>query len=276
MKPAPFDYHDPDTIDEVLSLLAEHGDDAAILAGGQSLIPLLNLRLARPGVVIDLRRVGSLDRIDDDGAGLTIGALVTATAFGARTDLDRFGGAVTEALDQVGHPQIRNRTTIGGSVAHADPAAELPAIALALDGEISLAGTGGERRVAAADFFDGPFSTARRADELLTAVRLADHPGRSTTVEIARRPGDFALAGAVVAVDPARVVLFGVAERPVRLAAVEAEVAAGSSPEAVAEVVRSSVEPRDDVHATGAHRRHLAGTLVARALTSLATAGVPE
>ncbi len=270
MKPAAFEYRAPDTIAGCLEVLAEVGDDAAVIAGGQSLVPLLNMRLARPLVVVDPRRVASLRARPGPGR---LGALVTAAAL-------EDDPVVGTAVRHIGHPQIRNRTTIGGSLAHADPAAELPAVLVALEGAVVLASRdGGERRVAAVDLFDGPFQTTRRPDELLVEVDLAPPasmgaaPGlRTTVVEVARRPGDFALVGAFVARSAdggCRIALFGVGSRPVRAAAAEAAVVAGAPPGEAAALVAESLEPASDVHASAAYRRHVAGVVVCRALEAL-------
>jgi carbon-monoxide dehydrogenase medium subunit len=271
VKPAAFDYHDPDSVEEVLDLLAEWGDDAAVLAGGQSLVPLLSLRMARPAVVVDLRRL-PVEVPATVGGTVRVGATVTMTGFLAAPEIGRLGGGVREALRAIGHPQIRNRGTIGGSVAHADPAAELPAVLLALDGAVTLRSRSGVREVQAAELFDGSFSTNRRPDELLTAVTFPIIAGPSTTMEVARRPGDFALAGTFVARrdGEVRIAAFGVGDRPVRLAAAEVAAATGATPRDVAELARGALAPRDDIHATGTYRRHIAGVLVARALERLA------
>lgn len=281
MKPSSFAYADPDDVEGVLDVLAEHGDDATVIAGGQSLVPLLNLRLAQPGIVVDLRRCSALRELAIDGDGLRAGALVTAG------QLERDPGAralpgLADALAQVAHVQIRNRTTVGGSIAHADPAAELPALLLALDGDVVLRSRArGARRVPAIDFLVGPYLTSRLPDELLTEVHLPRHPGRVRVCEVGPRPGDFALVGVVVAVsvdagvvaDP-RVVVFGAGARAQRLASVEALLAGNVEPDPgaltdVVEAVRGEVEAADDVHAPAAYRRHVAGTLVARALRDL-------
>jgi carbon-monoxide dehydrogenase medium subunit len=271
VKPAPFDYYDPDSVEQVLDLLAERGDDAVVLAGGQSLVPLLNLRLARPAVVIDLRRL-PVDAPALDGRAVRVGATVTVTGLLRAPALDALGAGVSEALHAIGHPQVRNRATVGGSLAHADPAAELPAVLLALEGTVTLRSRSGQREVPAADLFEGHFSTSRRPDELLTSVTFPRFDGPSTTMEVARRPGDFALVGVFVARrdGETRIAAFGVGDRPVRLPAAEEAAAAGAALRDVAEIVRGALDPRDDIHASGAYRRHVAGTLVARALERLA------
>jgi carbon-monoxide dehydrogenase medium subunit len=265
MKPAPLDYRAPETLEECLDILAEMGDEAVVIAGGQSLVPLLNMRLARPSVVVDPRRVAPLH---GRRAG-SLGALVTAAAL---EDDPVLGTAVRH----IGHPQIRNRTTIGGSLAHADPAAELPAALLALEGSVVLRSRdGGERAVAATDFFAGAFQTARRPDELLVRVDLGPLSRldlRTALVEVARRPGDFALVGAFVArtVDVCRIALLGVAGRPVRAHAAEAAAAAGASPAEAATLVAAEIQPPSDVHASAAYRRSVAAVVVERALRAVA------
>ncbi|MEO5838063.1 MAG: FAD binding domain-containing protein [Acidimicrobiales bacterium] len=272
MKPPPFTYEDPEALDRALALLAEHGDDTVVLAGGQSLVPLLNLRLARPEWVLDPRRIASLHDWHLDSNGLRVGAMVRAATLEASPRVTSKMPGLHRALVQIGHPQIRARTTIGGSLCHADPAAELPAVLLALDGHVTLASTAGIREVAARDFFTGAFTTARRSDELLISAMFPIVPGRVTTVEVCRRAGDFAMAGAVVAIDQrraARIALFGVGDRPERVADAEAAFVAGASTADVAAIVRAAVSPRSDVHGSAPYRRHLAGVVVTRALEEL-------
>lgn len=281
MKPPAFAYHDPATRDEMLALLAEAGDDAAIIAGGQSLVPLMNLRLARPDVVIDPRRVAGLHGIDSDDAGMTIGAMVTATAL--KHTPDAVPG-MAAALRHLAHPQIRNRTTVGGSIAHADPAAELPALLAATDGTVILSSAArGDRTLAAADFLQGPFWTAREPDEAVTSVRFGRFDGEMTVAELAPRPGDFATVGVVVglrvdagAVTAARVVAFGVGGTPVRMRQVESSLvgsaADAASFAAAGDTVRVGLEPTGDAHASADYRRDVAGTLVTRSLHELAGA----
>src|SRR5579884_1140689 len=227
MKPAPFTYLRPDSLPAALAVLAERGETAKALAGGQSLVPLLNLRLARPEYVVDIGRLPGLDGIAlaDDGA-LAVGALVTHRALGESSLVRGRAPLLAECVPLIGHPAIRNRGTVGGSLAHADPAAELPAALVALDATLRVASTRGEREVAAADFFVDLFTTALAPDELLLAARLPPPPPRTgwAVLELARRHGDFALAGAVAgltldragACEAARLVLFGVGATPVR------------------------------------------------------------
>ena len=270
MKPARFDYVAAVSSDEALAALA--GNEAKILAGGQSLVPLLNMRLARPSLLVDVNRVPDLDRVEVDGS-VRIGALAR------QADVLASPAAVAvpvlaAALRHVGHPATRSRGTIGGSLAHADPAAELPAVLLALDGEIVARSTTGERTIGAEAFFTGPFTTDLRPDELLTDVLLPRQGSRPFGfAELSRRHGDFALAGAIVLLGPARIVLFGLGGAPER--AVPAEQALdGDAPAAeVAELATRDLEPVDDVHADGAYRRRVAAVLVRRAVEEARSGG---
>jgi carbon-monoxide dehydrogenase medium subunit len=287
VKPPPFDYVAPATVDEVLAALAEHGDEAKVIAGGQSLVPMLALRLARPSVLVDLQRVSGLDGLSLEGGELTIGAMTRQRAVERLPGLESRCGMVADAVRLIGHTAIRNRGTVGGSLAHADPAAEWTALALALDAELEVAGASGTRTVAARDFFVTYFTTAIEAGELLTHVRLQLPNGASGScfTEIARRHGDFALAGvgtlltldAGGAIADARIALIGVGDRAVRAATAE-DVLRGERPDTTlfalaAEAVCGEIEPREDVHATASDRRNLARVLTARTLkTALARA----
>jgi CO/xanthine dehydrogenase FAD-binding subunit len=228
MKPPPFEYDAPGTLDGALDVLAEHGDDAKVLAGGQSLVPLMNLRLARPGRIVDLNRVDELAGLREEGGELVIGAM-TRTAELERSPVvsERFG-LLLEAVRFVGHFQIRNRGTVGGSVAHADPAAELPAVMVALGARFTAAAKSGTRTFDADDFFQGYFTTALRADEVLTEIRVPEPAGPGYAFEeLARRPGDFALGGIACALGNGspRLVALGLIGRPVRLERGEARIA---------------------------------------------------
>lgn len=277
MKPPPFVYRDPDTLDEAVELLAEWQDDAAVLAGGQSLVPLLNMRFARPEVVVDVNRVADLDRIHITQDAVSVGAIVRLA------DLEH-DARVAEALPVlpvassfVAHPQIRNRTTMGGTLCHADPAAELPAVAVALDARIALRSASGTRTIGAADFFESVFMTAKRPDELLTHVEFPRHPRLTVRYdEISQRHGDFPLAGLClgVAVDggvvtEARAAGVGVAERPYRLLGLEAALTgrrlSEAAPDAV-EAASAEVTPPSDQHGSAEFRRGLLRTLVRRLL----------
>lgn len=290
MKPPPFDYRCPDTLDEALALLGEYGDDAKVLAGGQSLVPLLNFRLARPAVLVDVNRVPHLDAVTWDGDRLVLGAMVRERAAERSDAVREAAPLLARALPLIGHPAIRTRGTIGGSLAHADPAAELPAVALATDAELVLCSAArGERVVPAADFFEGYFTTALAPDELLTEIRLPGAPAGTGSCfeEVARRHGDYAMVGAAATVRldeggriaDARLVLIGVADRPVRATAAEAALADGEpSPAAFAAagaVAVGDLTPSSDLHASAAYRRTVAATLVGRALAG-ATAAAKE
>lgn len=290
MKNPTFEYRRPDTVDEALALLAEHGGEAKVLAGGQSLLPLMGLRLATPAVVVDIGRLPGLDRIDvaDDGS-VTIGALVTHTDAEESRELAGRAPLVHEAMPLIGHTAIRNRGTVCGSVAHADPAAELPAVMLAISGTMVAASSGGEREIEAADFFQGYLDTALRDDELLVEIRLPPWPATrgGSMIEVGRRYADFAMVGIAATVDvvdgsieQAALAFSGVAGTPQRVAEAE-ESLVGRPPgdatfDAAADIVRESVEPAADIHATASYRRHLAAVLTRRGLAAaVAAIGVP-
>lgn len=282
MKPAPLAYHRPTSLGETLALLERYGDDGRILAGGQSLVPALNMRLATPAALIDINRVPGLDGISLQPAGLIIGALVRHDTVEHSSLVARHAPLIAQAMPHVGHRAIRTRGTVGGSVALADPAAELPACLLALDAVIRIAGKGAEREMPAVDFFRGVYTTALAQGEMVTAVvvppiRLG---WRSRFVELARRHGDFALVGLAAhcrvelgVIMEARLALCGVGSTPVR--ALRAELAlAGRFPSAnvVAEAGRgldADLDPPGDVHGSPALRRHLARVLLARVVAAL-------
>jgi carbon-monoxide dehydrogenase medium subunit len=277
MKPAPFAYVDPRSLEEAVEALREHGDEAKVLAGGQSLVPMLNLRLARPAVVVDINGVSGLDGVADDGNVLRLGALVR------QRGLERWAARrlplIAAALRLVGHAAIRNRGTVAGSVSHADPAAELPALLLALDGTAVARSAAGERAIPAGELFVGPLTTALRSDEIVVETRWTLPPVGSGWGfhEVARRHGDFALVGcaAVVTgaperVESARIALFGAAPTPVRARAAE-QALAGLAPtsERISDAARLAAEgvaPDSDIHATASYRKRVARVLVARAL----------
>jgi aerobic carbon-monoxide dehydrogenase medium subunit len=281
MKPAPFEYHRPDSVDEALALLAEHGYDAKLLAGGQSLVPAMNFRLAAPAVLIDLNRIPGLDGLAEAEGGLRIGAMVRQRAAERSPLVASRAALLAETLPYVAHAQIRNRGTIGGSIAHADPAAELPAVMLALDARFHLRGPNGTRVVAAGDFFTGLFGTALEAEEMLVEVEIPPAAPRTGWAfdEVSRRHGDYALAGiaATVQVDDAgrctgaRIALLSVGDGPV-LAAEAAAALVGSEPSdaairAAAEAAaQRDIDPPGDIHASPAYRRQLTDVLVRRVL----------
>jgi len=278
VKPAPFEYFDPRDLDEALERLQSFGDDAKVLAGGQSLMPLLNLRLARPAALVDINRLPDLATLGTDNGTLRLGALVR------QRSLERWAShhhpLLAAALRLVGHAAIRNRGTVAGNIAHADPASELPAVLLCLDGTIGVRSRTGSREIAAADFFQGPLMTALRSDELVTETRWPLPIPRMGWGfhEVARRHGDFALVGAVAVltvhgdrIDSARVALFGVGPSAVRAPAAErALISQTPSPKLLtqaAAVAAEGLEPQSDLHAPAAYRRRVAVTLTMRALT---------
>jgi carbon-monoxide dehydrogenase medium subunit len=279
VKPPAFRYAAPDSLEETLALLAEHGAEATLLAGGQSLVPLLNLRVVRPGVVLDLNRVPGLDGCTVNG-DVRLGALVRQQDALRNAALGAAAPLLTTALGAVGHVASRSRGTIAGSLAHADPAAELPAVLLALDGSVSVRSASGTRSIGAAELFTGPFSTALRRDEVLVEVWLPRAaPGvRVGFHEIARRQGDFALAGAACRleapagkIERAAIALFGVAGNALRAPLAEIALTGTSlgDPAAAEEAATLAVrglDPADDIHASGAYRRRMAGVAVRRAL----------
>jgi carbon-monoxide dehydrogenase medium subunit len=280
MKPVRFAYADPRTVEEAVALLGEHGDDARLLAGGQSLVPLLNLRLARPAVLIDLNRVAGLDAVAAAGAVLTIGAMARQRAVERDPAVRARCPLLADALALVGHPPIRHRGTVGGSLAHADPAAELPAVLACLGGELVARSRGGERVIPAGDFFRGLMTTALRPDEVLSEVRFhLPPPGAGWAIlEMTRRHGDFALVGVAALVErgadrtvrEAHLALFGVGPTPVRATAAE-RVLAGQAPapavlQRAADLVVETIRPDADLHASAEDRRRVAGVLTRRAL----------
>jgi len=284
MKPPPFEYAAPSTVEEAVALLAKHDGEAKVLAGGQSLMPLLNMRFARPAALVDLRRVAGLGEVREEGGALVIGAMVTKRAVERSALVESRQPLLHAATRWIAHPQIRNRGTIGGSMAQADPAAEYPAVALALDMEFDVAGPGGTRRVPAADFFVTYLTTALEENEVLTAVRVPAFPAGTgwSIQEVARRHGDFAMVGAVATlrveggrVANPRVVLFGVGPTPLRASSAE-QALAGNAPSedsfaaAGAAVAAAIEEPLSDVHASGEYRRHLPDVLTRRALAEAA------
>jgi carbon-monoxide dehydrogenase medium subunit len=281
MKPAPFAFHRPDTTDEALALLAQHGAEAKPLAGGQSLIPAMNFRLARPAVLVDLNRIAALSGIRNDGTELHIGAMTRQRAAERDAAVAREAPLLAEAMPFIAHPQIRNRGTIGGSLAHADPAAELPAVMVALEAKIQVRGPKRARWIAADDFYTGLFTTALAPGELVVDIAIPRRRPRSGAAfaEVARRHGDYALAGvaAVVALDErgrcgaARIALFSVGDGPV-LARRAAKALVGEEPTAAAirdaaeAAAAKDIDPPGDIHASPAYRRQLVSVLVRRTL----------
>ena len=279
MKLPPFDYACPTTLPEAIALLASH-DDAKPIAGGQSLVPMLAFRLAQPTLLVDLRKLADLRGIRISDAGVTLGAMVRWRDIEDDERLETAHPLLKAAIAHVAHYQIRNRGTVGGSIAHADPAAEMPGIAITCDAEIAVVGKSGAHVIQAADFFQGALTTALTPDEIIVEIRLPAWPAgrRWGFQEFARRRGDFAMAAAAVFYDQdargkarnAHVGVIGVGDRPLRLTAVE-DVLNGQSIDgatiAKADAATSAaVDPQDDIHASAAYRRSLVGTMVERAL----------
>ena len=280
LKPSRFEYHRPETVEEAVSQLAELGEDVKLLAGGQSLVPLLSLRLTSVEHLIDLNRVTQLQGVTHENGTLRVAAMTRQAAVERSADVAGTVPLLSRAIPHIGHFQIRNRGTVGGSIAHADPASELPAVALALDAEMTVTSARGARTINASDLFVGMWTTSVLPDELLTAVRFPVWNGRSgfAVEEFARRKGDFAIAGAVCgvelddnrAVQRAAVALMGMGPTPVR--AVDAEaMLVGRVPDdtlldEAARMAATAGEPTDDIHAPASYRRRIAAHLVRRAL----------
>jgi len=281
MKPAPFEYHRPASVEEALALLAEHGYEAKLLAGGQSLVPAMNFRLSTPAVLIDLNRIPGLDVIGEtEGGGMRIGAMARQRAAERSPVVAARAPLIAGTLPYVAHAQIRNRGTIGGSIAHADPAGEMPAVMLALAARFHLRGPNGARVVDAADFFTGLFGTALEPDEMLVEAEIPAAPRTGWAFdEVSRRHGDYALAGVAAMVETdddgrctsARIALLSVGEGPV-LAAGAATAIVGQAPtedaiRAAAEAAaRRDIDPPGDIHASPDYRRQLVDVLVRRVL----------
>jgi aerobic carbon-monoxide dehydrogenase medium subunit len=283
MKPAPFEYIAPTSLEDAMESLARHGETARVLAGGQSLVPMLNMRLVRPSVLVSLRRIAALQYVAIDDGWIRIGSMTGQRVVEQDSGVRNACPLIGAALGLVGHPAIRNQGTVGGSVAHADPAAELPAVLVALDGTVTLVSTRGRRTVAARAFFRGLMTTAIEPDELIAEVAFprVGRPGcvsGCAVEEVSRRHGDFALAGAVVAlaanadgrIADARIALFGVEARPTRRPQAEAALqGTRCPPEAVADaaaLAARDLDPLEDLHASAGLRAQLAGVLARRAI----------
>ena len=282
MKPAPFEYFAPTTVEEALLHLAEHGYDAKVLAGGQSLVPMMNFRLVQPSVLVDLNNIPDLAYIKpDENGGLRLGAMVRHHQVEIDPLVEKRAPLLHGTMPNIAFPQVRNRGTFGGSVSHADPSAELPSVSVALDGRFRLRSQNGERWVPASEFFIGLFTTVLEPDELLVEVALPSMPARSgwSFMEVARRPHDFALAGVATVVrldeasrcEEARIVFLSAGDGPM-LAQRAVESLKGQPPTAesirtAAEIATSEeIDPSSDIHATAEFRRHLANVLCRRAL----------
>lgn len=268
MIPAPFEYEVAESAGHALDLLAQHGEDAKLLAGGHSLLPMMKLRLAAPAVLIDIARADGLSGITTDDGELVIGATTRHADLAASELVRDEAPLLAHAASLVGDPQIRHRGTIGGSLAHADPAADLPMALVVLGGSVELSGPGGTRQLAADDFFTGFFETALAEDELLTAVRVPRRPGEAWGYQkFVRRANDWAIVGAA-AID-GRVALANMGPTPLRARAAEQALAGGASPEQAAELAAEGTSPGEDIHADREFRQHLARVLTRRALEHL-------
>ena len=284
MKLPSFAYACPATLSEAVALLAAHDGEAKPLAGGQSLMPMMAFRVALPSLLVDLRKIPDLKQIQVSDDGVRLGSMVRWRDIEDDVHLAKAHPLLIAAIAHVAHYQIRNRGTVGGSVAHADPAAEMPGVAITCEAEITAVGKEGVRIIKAADFFLGALTTALEPDEIITEIRLPPWPaGRCFAFqEFAQRRGDFAMSGVALYYDPdadgrignAHVGVIGVADRPQRLATVEAILngcaISDATLAAAAEAASAAVDPHDDIHASAAYRRSLTGTLVERALRSAA------
>ena len=286
MKPHRFDYHAPESLEGATSLFDQYGDDAKALAGGQSLMPLVNMRLAQPEVIVDLNRVASMAYVEESPhGGLRVGAMTRVRTLERLSGLRDSAPLLFAAIPHIGHFQIRNRGAVGGSIAHADPAAELPAVAVALGAELVAAGTEGQRALAAEDFFETYFTTQLEPTELLTEVRFPPWPNGAGWgfEELAIRHGDYALAGVCAVIEKGRsglcerasIVLFGVGDTPVRATRAEARLVGSAIDEEalneLRELVSDEIEPDGDVHATSEYRKDVAGVLARRCVKAAAS-----
>jgi len=274
VKPAPFAYHKARSLDDALAHLAAH-KDARLLAGGQSLIATLNMRLSAPTLLVDINGIAGLDRIEVKGDAIEIGALVRHAQAERSDVIAKHVPLIARAMPHIAHPAIRNRGTLGGSIAFADPAAELPACLLALGGEIVASGPNGTRAIKADDFFKGLFETALSPDEIVTALRvpMARPDSRIGFAELARRHGDYAIVGLAATarttgekLADVRLAYFGVGDTPVRARKAETALAEGNINDAVGAL---DLSPHDDVQATAATKKHLAGVLLRRVAKQL-------
>jgi len=284
MKLPPFEYACPTSIADAVALLASRDGDAKALAGGQSLVPMMAFRVVQPSLVVDLRKLPGLNEIKIGADGVRLGAMVRWRMIEDDKRLAEAHPLLVAAIDHVAHYQIRNRGTVGGSLAHADPAAELPGIVMTCDAVIAVTGTSGSRTIPAVEFFDGALTTTLEPDEIITEIHFPAWPKarRWGFQEFARRRGDFAMAGVAAYYDPddngrasnAHIGVIGVGDRPKRLAQAEAALNGKAVDEtsitAAAKAASAEVEAQDDIHASAAYRRSLTGTLLERALTSAA------
>ncbi len=277
MKPAPFAYAKARSVEDAIALLAQHGEGAKLLAGGQSLIATLNMRLSAPRILIDLNGIAGLNSITLKGGEVEIGAMTRHAEIERSDVIRKHAPLIAMAMPHIAHPAIRNRGTIGGSIAFADPAAELPACLLALGGLVEIAGPKGKRTVKADDYFKGLYETAIGACDMLTGIRLPAAPAASRYgfAELSRRHGDYAVAGLAASATFAsgkltkvRLAFFGVDLTPVRAKAAEMALAGGDLDKAVA-ALASDLDPPDDIQENGAVKKHLAGVLLRRVVQQL-------
>jgi aerobic carbon-monoxide dehydrogenase medium subunit len=284
VKPAPFAYHRAHSVGEAVAMLAELGDEAKILAGGLSLVPMMNFRLARPSALIDVTRIEGLSYLRPDRGGLRVGALTTHRAVETTQDPAVRGGygVLPRSARWIGHYPIRSRGTFGGSIAHADPASEWCLLAVLMQAHVVLTGPDGERAVPAAEFFQGYYTTAASPDEMLTELRFPHPEPHAVLTEFAPRQGDFAVVAAAVSVDikdavcrSGRVILGGVGPQPMEIAAgaLAGQPADPGTWRAMGEHAASQIDPPDDTFATSEYRRRLTATLVFRALAEAAQRG---
>jgi len=275
VKPAPFAYKKVRTLKEAVTLLAKHKDNARLLAGGQSLIATLNMRLSAPSLLIDINGIKGLDGIAKKGKFVEVGALARHTQVEQSDVIARYAPLIALAMPHIGHAAIRNRGSFGGSIAFADPAAELPACLLAMGGEVDITSATGKRKVKADAFFKGLFETALRPNEIVTAVRVpvADKDTRVGFAELARRHGDYAIVGLAASaringkgLADVRLAYFGVGDTPIRVKKAEAALAGGNVDAAVNAL---DLDPNDDVQATAKVKKHLAGVLLRRVAAQL-------
>lgn len=288
MKSSAFDYVAPQTIEEAVKLLADAAGSAKVIAGGQSLMPMLAFRLSAPELLVDLKRIEGLSQIAIDEQGVRLGGRVRWCDIEADKRLARHHPLLAAAVDQIAHYQVRNRGTVGGSLAHADPAAEMPGIAVTCNATLTIVGSNGIRSQAATGFFTGPLQTTLEPDEIITEVQLPfwSTQRRWAFLEFARRKGDFAMAGIALFYDEdsnhrvtrVNIGAIGVADYPIRLTAAE-EVLLGAEVNdqtiaAAAAKARETIDPPSDIHAPAAYRRSLLGTLLERGLKQAATRGI--
>ena len=279
MKPSQFNYVRPGTLDEAIAALAGSNGEGKIIAGGQSLMPMMNFRLVSPGLLIDINRIAELDYLEEHEGGLRIGALTRHHTLETSATVRRLFPVLTEAMSHVAHLAIRNRGTIGGSISHADPAAELPMMMVLLDARITATSPAGKRVIEAADFFVAALTSDVQEDEIVTEILLPALPPHAGWAfeEVARRSGDFALAavGVILTIEQGRAAqvrigVMGVGDTPMRMADAEAALSGqacdDATLDAVVEAVRNAVQPDGDLHASGDYRRHLVGVLVRRAV----------